>query len=50
MRTLLFLIVAVVVTAQAVSFFELVKEEWTTFKVYKLSFVGHYYKRANAKT
>ena len=32
MRSLLFLFVAVVATAQAVSFFELVKEEWTTFK------------------
>ena len=32
MRALLLLVVAVVATAQAVSFFELVKEEWTTFK------------------
>ena len=32
MRSLLFLFVAVVATAQAVSFFELVQEEWTTFK------------------
>ena len=32
MRSLLLLFVAVVATAQAVSFFELVKEEWTTFK------------------
>ncbi|XP_053970902.1 procathepsin L [Hylaeus anthracinus] len=33
MRILLFLIVAVFATTQAVSFFELFKEEWTTFKM-----------------
>lgn len=33
MRALLVLFVAVFATAQAVSFFEIVKEEWTTFKM-----------------
>lgn len=33
MRVLLLLIVAVVATVQAVSFFELVNQEWTTFKM-----------------
>lgn len=35
MKLFLFLIVAVLATAQAISFFELVNQEWTTFKVIK---------------
>lgn len=33
MKTLLLLVVIAFASAQAISFFELVNEEWTTFKV-----------------